>query len=77
MLSKSRFNRRSHRVKAKFLTLFSLLGEHWKDLNVDSRYAIDTFPVAVCDNYRIKRCRLYQGEAYRGFIASKSAISTV
>ncbi|MCA9954507.1 MAG: transposase [Anaerolineales bacterium] len=29
------------------------------------------FPVAVCDNYRIKRCRLYQGEAYRGFIASK------
>ena len=71
MLSKSRFNRRLHRVKAKFLSLFSLLGEHWKDLNSDSLYAIDTFPVAVCDNYRIKRSRLYQGEACRGFIASK------
>ena len=71
MLSKSRFNRRLHRVKAKFLSLFALLGEHWKELNSDSLYAIDTFPVAACDNYRIKRCHLYQGEAYRGFIASK------
>lgn len=71
MLSKSRFNRRLHRVKGQFLSLFSLLGEHWKELNSDSLYAIDTFPVAVCDNYRIKRCHLYQGEAYRGFIASK------
>lgn len=71
MLSKSRFNRRLHGVKARFLSLFSLLGEHWKELNIDSLYAIDTFPVAACDNYRIKRCHLYQGEAYRGFIASK------
>ena len=71
MLSKSRFNRRLHRVKDKFLSLFALLGEHWKDLNTDAIYAIDTFPVAVCDNYRIRRCRLYQGEAYRGLIASK------
>ncbi len=71
MLSKSRFNRRLHRVKGKFLTLFALLGEHWKDLNTDSIYAIDTFPIAACDNYRIRRCRLYQGEKYRGYIASK------
>jgi len=71
MLSKSRFNRRLHRVKARFISLFSLLGEHWQDLNSDSLYAIDTFPIAACDNYRIKRCHLYQGEAYRGFIASK------
>ena len=27
-------------------------------------------PVAVCDNYRIRRCRLYQDEAYRGYQAS-------
>lgn len=71
MLGKSRFNRRLHRLRPLFLTLFSLLGEQWKELNGDSIYAIDTFPVAVCDNYRIRRCRLYQGEAYRGFIASK------
>jgi hypothetical protein len=27
--------------------------------------------VRLCDNIRIRRCRLYQGEAYRGRIASK------
>jgi hypothetical protein len=71
MLSRSRFNRRLHRVKPLFLTLFAMLGEHWKALNTDSIYLIDTFPVAVCDNYRIRRCRLYQEERYRGYIASK------
>ncbi|GAB4461399.1 MAG: hypothetical protein OHK0029_26680 [Armatimonadaceae bacterium] len=32
---------------------------------------IDTFPVPVCHNIRIKRCRLYQNEAFRGYNASK------
>lgn len=71
MLSKSRFNRRLHRVKPLFLTVFALLGEYWKELNEQAIYSIDTFPVPVCDNYRIPRCRLYQGEGYRGYIASK------
>ena len=34
-------------------------------------YIVDSFPVAVCDNYRIMRCRIYQGEAWRGYLASK------
>jgi hypothetical protein len=71
MLSKSRFSRRLHRIKPLFETLFSMLGEHWKTLNMNSIYAIDTFPIPVCDNYRIRRARLYQDEAYRGYIASK------
>jgi len=32
-LSASRFSRRVHRVKDLFLTLFALLGAHWKALN--------------------------------------------
>ena len=32
---------------------------------------VDSLPVPVCDNIRISRCRLYQDEAYRGYIASK------
>lgn len=71
MLSRSRLNRRLHRVKGMFLTLFSALAEHWKALNSQSLYAVDTFPVAVCDIYRILRVRIYQGEAYRGYTASK------
>lgn len=71
MLSKSRFSRRLHRIKPFFLTLFNILGEHWKALNEEPIYAIDTFPIPVCDNYRIPRAKLYQGEQYRGYIASK------
>lgn len=71
MLSKSRFSRRLHRIKPFFLTLFSMLGEYWKALNEESIYSIDTFPIPVCDNYRIRRAKLYQGEEFRGYISSK------
>lgn len=71
VLSKSQFSRRLHRVKGRFLQLFNLLGEQWKSLNEDAIYAIDTFPIPVCDNYRIRRCKLYQDESYRGYISSK------
>ncbi len=71
MLSRSRLNRRLHRLKELFLTLFELLGHVWKQLNTESVYIVDSFPIAVCDNYRIPRVKLYQHEAYRGYIASK------
>jgi Transposase DDE domain len=38
-------------------------------------YAVDSLPVAACDNIRIHRCRLYppeeHGGVFRGYIASK------
>jgi hypothetical protein len=71
MLSASRFNRRLHRIKDLFLTLFAFLGEHWKELNSESIYSIDSFPIPVCDNYRIPRAKIYQDERYRGRITSK------
>jgi hypothetical protein len=70
-LSKSRFNRRLHRIADLFLTLFLMLGETWKSLNENSIYVIDSFPIAACDNYRICRAKLYQDEAFRGRQASK------
>jgi Transposase DDE domain len=71
MLSRSRFNRRLHRIKHLLLTLFAHLGEYFKATNEESIYVIDTFPVSSCDNYRIFRSRLYRGESYRGYQASK------
>ena len=71
MLSKSRFNRRLHRIADLFLTLFLRLGQSWKMLNERSTYIIDSYPIAVCDNYRIQRSNIYTGEAYRGYIPSK------
>jgi DDE family transposase len=71
MLSRSRFNRRLHLLQDLFVRLFNCLGETWKELNIESVYVIDSFPGAMCDNYRIPRAKLYQHEAYRGYIASK------
>ena len=71
MLSRSRLNRRLHRLTDLFMMLFDLLGCTWKQLNTESVYVIDSFPVVVCDNYRIQRAKLYQHEEYRGCIASK------
>ena len=71
MLSKSRFSRRLHHIKGLFLILFELLGNIWKMLNTDAVYVIDSLPVAVCDNIRIRRSRIYSKEEFRGYQASK------
>jgi DDE family transposase len=71
VLGRSRFNRRLHRIKPLFLTLFAHLGEYFKAINEESVYILDTFPISACDNYRIPRSKRYRGEAYRGYQASK------
>jgi Transposase DDE domain len=71
MLAKSRFNRRQHQIAELFLVVFELLGEFWKQLNEESVYIMDSFPISACDNYRIRCARLYRGEAWRGYQASK------
>jgi hypothetical protein len=70
-LSKGCFSKRLHRVRERFMTLFGELGECAKQSQTSDTYVLDSFPVAVCDNIRISRSRLYQGESYRGYIASK------
>jgi len=43
------------------LMLFECLGQAWKQLNPESVYSIDSFPIAVCDNIRIPRSKIYDG----------------
>ena len=71
MLGRSRFSRRLNRLSHLFVPCFHLIGQYWKAVNPEDIYAIDTFPIPVCDNIRIKRAKIYQDEAYRGKIASK------
>lgn len=81
MLSKSQLSRRLHKLVEPFVALFQVLGELWKNTAEEDHQApqgcflLDSFPVSVCDNIRIRRCRLYPVEetegAYRGYIASK------
>lgn len=70
-ISRSRLCRRLKRVQHQFVMLFRLLGDSAKERNEDNIYIIDSLPVVVCDNYRIRRCKLYRDEAYRGYQASK------
>ncbi|MBD0333279.1 MAG: IS982 family transposase [Chitinophagaceae bacterium] len=37
----------------------------------ETEYIIDSFPVKVCHNIRISRCKLLQGEQWRGYNVSK------
>jgi len=76
MPCKSVLNRRLHGIpEALWQALFALLAGVHKQSNEDQSYAVDSLPVAVCDNYRICRSRLYprktHGEAFRGYLASK------
>jgi len=71
MLSKSQFSRRLHRLDALFVTLFRILGETFKERNTEAVYVIDSAPIAVCDNIRIARNKIYGDEAHRGYQASK------
>jgi hypothetical protein len=71
MLSKSRFSRRLHRIKELFVIFFQLLANIWKNLNTEAVYVIDSFPVSVCDNIRIRRSKIYTKEDFRGYQASK------
>lgn len=66
MLSKSRFNRRLHMIRDLMVDLFFQLSGMIKELNIESEYIIDSFPVKTCDNMRIANSKLVQGEIYRG-----------
>jgi hypothetical protein len=75
VLSKSRFNRRLHALpEAVWQGLFAVLAETFKQANESGEYVIDSLPVPVCDNIRIRRCQLYPitpDDDFRGYIASK------
>ena len=64
MLDKSRYCR--HRLSDFLLMMFEVLGQQLKDLAGAATYRLDSFPVAVCDNIRISRSKILQGEVFRG-----------
>lgn len=70
-LDKSGFTRRLHALSDTLLSLFATVGELLKHRHTEARYVLDSFPVAVCHNTRIPRCKLLTGKAYHGRCASK------
>jgi hypothetical protein len=71
-LSESHFNRRLHRISPDvWQAIFSTLAEYFKHDNSSQEYIVDSFPILSCENMRIFRSRLYSGEEFRGYAASK------
>ena len=68
ILSKSQLNRRLHAFDESFWRhlLYQLSQSllHYENCN---EYAIDSFPVSVCDTPRITRAKIFQGKEYHGF----------
>jgi hypothetical protein len=72
MLSKSRLNRRLHILGAELIVdIQKVIGELFKAKNAGQEYAVDSFPVPVCENIRIFHSKIYKDEKYRGYQASK------
>ena len=76
MISESRFNRRLHSISEElWMSLFQILADIHKTLNDKNEYIVDSCPVPVCNNLRIRRCHIYRlkltSDAFRGFCASK------
>jgi Transposase DDE domain len=66
MLDKSRFNRRLHQLSELLFSMFYQIGHYLKSMAGASEYVIDSFPVAICDNIRISRCKILKGKQWRG-----------
>jgi len=66
MLSKSRFNRRLHAVSNLLIDMFYQFGHLLKTIAGAPDYRIDSFPVPVCENIRISRCKILKGKQWRG-----------
>jgi IS5 family transposase len=72
MLSKSRFNRRLHAIPSSIWeALFQMIAQRNIDQEKSKEFLIDSFPIPVCHNIRIRRSKIYTDEIYRGYTASK------
>ncbi len=72
MLNESRLCRRIHAVDNHvWESLSHITAETFKSRNTGQEYITDSFPVPVCDNIRISRSKIFQGEDFRGYISSE------
>jgi hypothetical protein len=72
--SKSRFNRRLHRIpETLWQFVLATLAQVHQQSNTGKEHIVDTFPVPVCHTIRIKRCKVYQDPAFRGYCTRTQA----
>jgi hypothetical protein len=71
-LSKSALNRRIHQIPMEWWEgILEFIQKLKNGGELPLEYIVDAFPVSVCRNIRIRNCRIYQGEEFRGYNFSK------
>lgn len=71
-LSDSALNRRIHKIPEQWWNGILKFAQRWGNIRgLAESYILDAFPVSVCRNIRIRNCRVYQGEEFRGYNKSK------
>ncbi len=71
-ISKSALNRRIHNIPMEWWeNILEYIQKKRNQGNLPLEYIVDAFPVSVCRNIRIRNCRIYQGESFRGYNFSK------
>ena len=71
-ISKSALNRRIHRIPTEWWENILEFIQRLRNQGIlPLEYIVDAFPVSVCRNIRIRNCKIYQGEDFRGYNFSK------
>ncbi len=71
MLSRSQFNRRLRAIPLEvFQSMQWAMSKAFIRTCKSKEFIVDSFPVRVCRNIRIRRCKIYKKESYRGYNAS-------
>jgi IS5 family transposase len=72
ILSKSRLNRRIHRIPMHvWMAIFHFLAQVFQKANSSVEFAVDSFPVASCQKCRIDKRKLFRRDGFLGWSASK------
>jgi hypothetical protein len=66
-ICKSRLYRRIEILSLLAEKLFEVIGAFFTDVAAQKEFIIDSTPIEVCDNIRISRCKLLEGEEFRGY----------
>ena len=70
-LSKGQLNRRLHQVPDRYWHELIRYAYSRRNTEFSKQFIVDSFPISVCRNIRINRCKIYSNEEFRGYNASK------
>jgi hypothetical protein len=69
-IDKSRLSRRIVQLNSAADEIFQAISHSFTQLLSEKEYIIDSTTLEICDNIRIRRCRMLEGEEFRGYKAS-------